>query len=160
MRCLDCGTDGVTEESPGHWLCPDCGYEFSGAAPPTCRTVAEWQDLLPKLVPGPLSRQEGGELHGGEGPEVIVSVDSDGIHLSGARIDWPHPHTPQILRMATQVLPLDTPAASVATAITRVWARRLGKLGWCVRCHQRFPRGHMLDNVCHGCATRYLHVIF
>lgn len=100
-----------------------------------------------------------GEFHGGDGPALIVSVDPAGIHVSGAKIAWDG-QFPYTMRVATRVLPLDTAAATVAQAITRVWARELGKQSWCVRCHRRFPKGHMWSKVCHGCATRHLHVIF
>ena len=153
----------LTDDDPA-WDCPECGHRFGDREKPyknqAARSGEEWVELIKTMLPAPVRTNDAGELLGGDPVLVIVRVEATAIEILEASIVWEGAHSPALKGRPFAKVPLRTPAARVAELIGAAWAKRISRYRWCPRCRRRNEPEHMQEAICHGCAERFLGVVF
>jgi hypothetical protein len=156
--------DRVIRDKDPAWSCSACGRRFGAREKPykaiQSRSPEEWLELIGTMLPAPVRANEDGELVAGDPAVVIVRVSTDVIRIMTAGVEWQGAHSPNLKGLPFAKVPLRASAARVAELIGLAWGKRISEYRWCPQCRRRVEPEHMLEAVCHGCATRVLGVVF
>ena len=112
------------------------------------------------MVPAPCRRDAGGNITGGDPVTVMVRVTDQLIHITEPALAWERTDLPTLKATPFAKVPLRAPASRVAKLIILASSKRLSRYRWCPRCRTTREPERMLESVCHGCAEKFLGVVF
>ena len=101
----------------------------------------------------------------GDPPEVVVEQNEDEVRVSRFEQDWPHPHEPVVNPVLLGSVRWQELAPAVALELCRLLIdeasrQRRESFRTCRYCGRTLGPEHMHTNdVCQGCAERYLGVV-
>ena len=141
------------------WIDPDGRYPaggYSDVEELALRVLALLPEATFERTRDAIQIADGGE----EGIGVLVTPEA--IELCLPTVEWHGPHAPAASsRRWKRVRARDLSDERIAELLIAARRARQRQFRRCRYCGERVPPEHRIDDdVCHGCASKHLHVVF